>query len=126
MSAVGRRKSGIARVRLIKNGKGVITINGRKLNDYFGSYNLREKVVLPLKTVGQEKAVDISVKVTGGGVHGQADAVCHGISRCLEKLNPTFHTSLKKLGLLTRDARKRERKKFGKKSARRSPQWSKR
>lgn len=126
IAAVGRRKTAVARVRLIKNGKGMITINGKKMEQYFSTYDLREQVASPLKAVGQEGAVDVSAKVTGGGILGQAQAIRLGISRALTELNPTFRTALKKLGYLTRDSRKRERKKFGHKSARRSPQWSKR
>lgn len=124
--AVGRRKTSVARVRLIKNGRGMITINGRKMEEYFTTYDLREQILHPLKVTGQETAVDVSAKVNGGGIRGQADAVKHGLSRALIVLNPTFRKTLKKLGYLTRDARKRERKKFGLKSARRAPQWSKR
>lgn len=124
--AVGRRKTSIARVRLIKNGKGLITVNGRTYQTYFSTYDLREQVVSPLKVTGQETAVDVSVRVTGGGIRGQAEASRHGIARALIVLNPMFRGALKKLGYLTRDARKRERKKFGLKSARRAPQWSKR
>ncbi len=124
--AVGRRKTAVARVRLIKNGKGMITVNGKKMEDYFSTFDLREQVASPLKAVGQKTAVDVSAKVVGGGILGQAQAVRQGISRALVELNPTFRTALKKLGFLTRDSRKRERKKFGHKSARRSPQWSKR
>jgi small subunit ribosomal protein S9 len=123
---VGRRKTAVARVRLIKNGKGTITVNGKKMEEYFSTYDLREQVASPMKTVGQEAAVDVSALVNGGGIRGQAQAVRHGIARALIELNPTFRTALKKLGYLTRDSRKRERKKFGHKSARRSPQWSKR
>lgn len=126
LSAVGRRKTAIARVRVIKNGEGRITINGRNLDMYFPTHDLRQQIVVPLKLTGQETAVDVSVKVSGGGIRGQADAVRHGISRALIQLNPTFRGALKKLGYLSRDARKRERKKFGLKSARRAPQWSKR
>lgn len=126
IDAVGRRKSSIARVCLIKNGKGAVTVNNRKMQDFFGTFDLRETVMAPLKTVGQDTAVDISAKVSGGGIRGQADAIRHGIARCLVELNPTFRTALKKQGFLTRDPRERERKKFGRKSARRSPQWSKR
>ncbi|MEO5928214.1 MAG: 30S ribosomal protein S9 [Patescibacteria group bacterium] len=124
--SVGRRKTSVARVRLIKNGKGMVTVNGKKMEDFFNNYDLRVQVVAPLKAVGQETAVDVSAMVDGGGIRGQSDALRLGISRALIELNPTFRTALKKLGYLTRDSRKRERKKFGKKSARRSPQWSKR
>jgi small subunit ribosomal protein S9 len=124
--AVGRRKSSIARVRLIKNGKGTITVNGKPFDKYFTVYELRTIVASPLETVGQADAVDVSAKVHGGGIHGQAEAVRHGISRALIVLNPTFRKSLKKLGYLTRDAREKERKKPGLRRARRAPQWSKR
>jgi small subunit ribosomal protein S9 len=124
--AVGRRKTAIARVRLIKNGKGIITVNGKPYDEYFTVYELRNAITSPLETVGQADAVDVSAFVAGGGIHGQAEAIRHGISRALIVLNPTFRKSLKKLGYLTRDARKKERKKFGLKRARRAPQWSKR
>lgn len=124
--AVGRRKTSIARVRLIKNGRGTITVNGKPFDKVFTTFDLREQVVAPLKVTGQETAVDVSVDVAGGGIRGQAEATRHGLSRALIGLNPTFRTALKKLGYLTRDARKKERKKFGLKGARRAPQWSKR
>jgi len=124
--AIGRRKTSIARIRLVKNGKGLITINGRKMEEYFNTFDFREDIRAPLKAAGQNETVDISARVTGGGMRGQSQAVRLGISRALIQLNPTFRSTLKKMGFLTRDPRKRERKKFGKKSARRSPQWSKR
>ncbi len=123
---VGRRKRAIARVRLIKNGKGAVTVNGKPYDKYFTTFELRESVMAPLKVSGQETSVDVSVLVQGGGIRGQAEAVRHGISRALIQLNQTFRKSLKKLGYLERDSRKKERKKFGLKGARRSPQWSKR
>ncbi len=124
--AVGRRKTSIARIRLIKNGSGVITINDRALDQYFGVFEHRNQVREPLVVVGQADAVDVSIKVLGGGMRGQAEAIRQGISRALIVLNPTFRKSLKKLGFLTRDPRAKERKKPGLKKARRAPQWSKR
>ena len=124
--AIGRRKTSIARVRLIKNGKGAVAINGKAFDKYFTTFDLRTQVIAPLKAVGQDTAVDISAHVNGGGIRGQAEAVRHGVARALIVLNPTFRKTLKKLGYLSRDPREKERKKFGKKSARRSPQWSKR
>jgi small subunit ribosomal protein S9 len=124
--AIGRRKSAIARVRLIKNGKGAITVNGQPLEKYLPTYELQNIVKVALKTVGQETAVDISASVEGGGIHSQAEAIRLGISRALVVLNQTYRKTLKKLGFLTRDQRIKERKKPGLKKARRAPQWSKR
>lgn len=123
---LGRRKTSIARVRVIKNGKGAITVNGRPMDKYFTTYELSMIVTSPLKTTGNESAVDVSAQVEGGGLRSQAEAVRLGTSRALVELNPTYRKTLKKLGYLTRDARKKERKKFGLKKARRAPQWSKR
>lgn len=126
LPAVGRRKKAIARVRLVKNGRGVVTVNGKKLAEYFGTADLRGDVLAPLRAVGQDEAVDVSAKVDGGGMRGQAEAIRLGIARALCDMDTSFRTTLKKLGYLTRDPRVRERKKPGKRSARRSPQWSKR
>lgn len=123
---VGRRKTAVARVRLSPAGTGKITVNGKAYDKFFTVYELREQVVSPLKAVGREGSVDVSAKVVGGGMRGQAEAVRHGISRALVALDENNRGSLKKQGFLTRDPRKRERKKFGLKGARRSPQWSKR
>ncbi|MFA6160786.1 MAG: 30S ribosomal protein S9 [Patescibacteria group bacterium] len=124
--AIGRRKTSVARVRLIKNGKGSVVVNDMAFDKYFTTFDLRTQVIAPLKAVGQDTAVDVSAHVNGGGIRGQSEAIRHGIARALIILNPTFRKTLKKLGYLSRDPRERERKKFGKKSARRSPQWSKR
>jgi len=123
---IGRRKTSIALVRLIKNGKGLITINDRPYEQYFPVFDFQNIVRQPLVVVGQADAVDVSVKVHGGGLRGQSEATRLGIARALIELNPTFRKSLKKLGYLKRDARKKQRKHFGLKGARRAPQWSKR
>ena len=122
----GRRKSSVARVHLIPNGTGVITINGRSLDEYFGLETLKMVVRQPLNTTGAIGKVDIVATVAGGGVSGQAGALRHGISRALLLVNPDFRPILKKAGFLTRDPRMKERKKYGLKAARRAPQFSKR
>lgn len=126
ISAVGRRKTAIARVRLVKAGKGTITINKWPTKKYFATFELDNIVKAPLSVVGLETGADISVIVQGGGLHAQAEAVRLGIARALIELNPTYRKTLKKLGYLTRDPRAKERKKPGLKRARRAPQWSKR
>ena len=122
----GRRKSSIARVRLIPGGTGVITINNRTLDNYFGMETLKYIVKQPLETVGATGKFDVEVKVQGGGFTGQAGAIRHGISRALVTLNPEYRASLKAAGFMTRDPRMKERKKYGLKAARRAPQFSKR
>lgn len=126
IEAIGRRKEAVARVRLQNGGSGVFVVNERSLESYLPVEYLRQSVLSPFIQTGTEKMFDVSVKVVGGGIHGQADSIRLGIARALIDFNPDFRITLKKMHLLTRDARIRERKKFGKKSARRSPQWSKR
>lgn len=123
--AVGRRKRASARVRVDK-GTGKITVNGKPLAEYFPYFEMQEMILAPLKALGKEKDLDISVKVNGGGKTGQSVAVQLGIARVLLKWNEDFKKTLKSVGFLTRDPRIKERKKPGLKKARRAPQWSKR
>ena len=123
--AVGRRKSAIARVRLVA-GDGKIVVNKRDLDVYFGLETLKMTVRQPLELTKAASEMDSRVTVTGGGLTGQAGAIRHGISRALIKANPELRDSLKKAGFLTRDPRMKERKKYGLKAARRAPQFSKR
>ncbi len=122
----GRRKSSVARVHLIPGGSGVITINGRSIDDYFGLDTLKLIVRQPLATVGVTDTVDIDCTVAGGGVTGQAGAIRHGIARALLLVDESYRAPLKAAGFLTRDPRMKERKKYGLKAARRAPQFSKR
>ena len=122
----GRRKSSIARVRVYENGTGSIIINGRDIDDYFGLDTLKLLVRQPLVTTGLLGKVDVNVTVAGGGVTGQAGAIRHGIARALLLVNEEYRPVLKAAGLLTRDPRMKERKKYGLKAARRAPQFSKR
>ena len=121
----GRRKHSVARVR-VYNGTGKITINGRDIDDYFGLETLKLIVRQPLNLVGATDKFDIVCTVAGGGVTGQAGAIRHGLSRALLLFNPELRATLKSAGLLTRDPRMKERKKYGLKAARRAPQFSKR
>ena len=122
----GRRKSSIARV-ILTDGKGKITVNGKSLEEYFGEETLRVIVKQPLTVTGTEGKYDVVAKVIGGGFSGQAGAVRHGIARALNELNrEEFRPVLKNNGLLTRDPRAKERKKYGLKKARKAPQFSKR
>ena len=122
----GRRKSSVARVHLIPNGTGVITINGRSLDEYFGLETLKLIVRQPLVTTGTVDKFDVEATVTGGGVTGQAGAIRHGIARALLLVDANYRGALKAEGFLTRDPRMKERKKYGLKAARRAPQFSKR
>jgi small subunit ribosomal protein S9 len=124
--AAGKRKTAVARVRLYPNGKGIITVNARPLNEYFKLLTSAGIITSPLKMTGTTKEFDISVKVTGGGISAQADAIRHGIAKALLAYNESFRATLKKAGFLTRDSRVKERKKPGLKRARRAPQFSKR
>ena len=125
IKSVGRRKEAVTRVFLTK-GTGAITVNGKDYKTYFPMVYLQNQVETPLKTVECTDKYDIVINATGGGVKGQAEAVKLGISRALIELNPELRPTLKAAGLLTRDSRQVERKKPGKKKARRSFQFSKR
>jgi small subunit ribosomal protein S9 len=124
--AIGRRKSAIAQVRLYTTGSGNITVNRKTLAEYLPVDELQDSVKLPLKTLGLDVSSDVVAVAHGGGIRGQADAIKLGIARAALKINPDFRTSLKPLGVLTRDPREKERKKYGLKKARKSPQWAKR
>ena len=121
----GRRKSSVARVRLLP-GTGVVTINGREMDDYFGLETLKLLVRQPLELTGTLGKYDVKVNVVGGGVSGQAGAIRHGITRALIASDESLKAVLKKAGFVTRDPRMKERKKYGLKAARRAPQFSKR
>jgi small subunit ribosomal protein S9 len=124
--ATGKRKSAIAKVWL-ESGNGQLTINGKSLDEWLGGHEtLKMKVRLPLNATKQLEAVNIVATTLGGGYSAQADALKHGITKALVAYEPSFRAILKPMGLLTRDARVVERKKYGKKKARRSPQFSKR
>jgi small subunit ribosomal protein S9 len=121
----GRRKSSVARVRLVP-GEGKIVINNRDVEDYVPFETLREVIKQPLVATETLGSYDIHVNVHGGGYTGQAGAIRHGVARALLNVDPDFRPTLKSAGLLTRDARMKERKKYGLKGARRAPQFSKR
>ena len=124
--ATGKRKRAIAKVWL-EAGKGELTINGKTLDEWLGGHEtLKMKVKLPLEATKQLEAVNIVASTLGGGYSAQADALKHGITKALVSYEPSFRAILKPMGLLTRDSRVVERKKYGKKKARRSPQFSKR
>lgn len=124
--ATGRRKEAVARVRM-KTGEGNFFINGtRTLEDYFPNLATRRIILEPLTVVEREKGYDFYVRLEGGGVTGQAGALRHGIARALIELDPDLRPALKRAGFLTRDARVKERRKYGLKKARKAPQYSKR
>ena len=121
----GRRKSSVARVRLVP-GTGNVTVNGRDIHDYFGLETLKLIVNQPFGVTKTEGQFDVICTVKGGGISGQAGAIRHGIARALLQAGDENRSPLKKAGLLTRDPRMKERKKYGLKAARRAPQFSKR
>ena len=123
--AVGRRKTAIARVR-ITPGEGRVMINDKTPIQYLGRRILEMEVLQPLKLTDSMRRFDVSVKVAGGGVSGQAGAIAHGLARALCEYDGELRPTLKKAGLLTRDAREKERKKYGLKRARKAPQYTKR
>lgn len=125
IQTTGRRKQAIARVR-VTAGTGKITANGRTFEDYFPSAVHRKLITEPLRVTEQEDAFDIDVNLDGGGLSGQAGAFRLGISRALIQLDPEARPAVKAEGLLTRDPRKKESKKYGLKKARKAPQYSKR
>ncbi len=123
--ATGRRKKSIARVRLLP-GTGVITVNGRHIDEYLQRDTLILIAKQPLVLTNTADKFDVFVNVIGGGIAGQAGAICHGIARALVKEDETYKAELKQAGFLTRDPRMKERKKYGLKKARKAPQFSKR
>jgi small subunit ribosomal protein S9 len=124
-AGTGRRKTAIAQVRLMP-GTGNMTINGKTVAEYFPGAILQTRVQMPLKAVGAEGQYDVVVKVLGGGVHGQAGAVSHGLARALVAADENLRQALRKGGLLTRDPREKERKKPGLRRARKAKQYTKR
>jgi len=124
--ALGRRKEATARVRLIPGGSGNVIVNGKKIEDFFTVEWHRLQVMQPLVAVGANADYDVSAKIEGGGVAGQAIALRHGIARCLLLVNEDFRKTLRRAGYLTRDPRAKERKKPGLKRARKRGQWAKR
>lgn len=123
---VGRRKAASARVRIFPGGTGKITVNDKDVTEYMPREGDLEQMILPLVVSGQERSFDISIHVQGGGISGQRDAMKLGLARALLKIDPDIRSSLKSHGLLTRDARVKERKKPGLKRARKAPTYTKR
>ncbi|MCJ7642672.1 MAG: 30S ribosomal protein S9 [Desulfobacterales bacterium] len=123
--ATGKRKTAIARV-WIEPGEGKVTINERGLKDYFGSETCEMVLLEPFDITGTRNQFDMIVNVQGGGIEGQTGAIRHGVSKALLQFNPEFKEALKKAGFLTRDSRVKERKKYGRRGARKRPQFSKR
>jgi len=124
-TAVGRRKSSVARVQMVE-GKGAFNINNRPIENYFGRDTLKMVLKQPLQLLNIEGKYDINANVNGGGLSGQAGAIRLGIARCIQLINPDNRLSLKQAGMLTRDSRAVERKKYGQPGARKKFQFSKR
>ncbi|MDD3170322.1 MAG: 30S ribosomal protein S9 [Candidatus Paceibacterota bacterium] len=122
----GRRKTSVARVRLYNKKSGLVTINDKKLEEYFPTEALQKTALSALDKMKSLDRFEVRVVVRGGGINSQAEAIRHGIARALVVSNAEYKKRLKKSGFLTRDSRMKERKKFGLKRARRAPQWSKR
>lgn len=123
--ATGRRKTAVAKVWLMP-GTGEVRVNGKTMSQYFGRVALEQEVLRPFKVTGTEGKLDCNAKLLGGGVSAQAIALRHGIARALSHMSEEYHTPLKRAGLLTRDPRMKERRKYGLKKARKAPQFSKR
>jgi small subunit ribosomal protein S9 len=123
--ATGKRKTAVARVTMI-NGNGDIRVNGKTVDEYFGGLGAKRVIRQPLDLIEVAEKYDIAINVCGGGPNGQADAIRHGIARALLRADPERRSALKKAGFLTRDARKKERKKYGQPGARKRFQYSKR
>ncbi len=123
---IGRRKAASARVRIYPGGNGTVTINDKTGDDYFDRLGDLNEAMLPLELVGLRNSLNVTVKVEGGGVTGQSDAVKLGVARALLKLDENYRPQMRKAGLLTRDARVKERKKPGLKRARKAPTYTKR
>ena len=124
-SGTGRRKTSVARVRLL-SGEGEVVVNGRSLEEHFGNAVNLNDILLPFRVTGTEGRYNAMVRVEGGGYHGQAGAIRHGIARALLQSDPEARAPLRQAGLLTRDPRMKERKKYGLKRARKAPQYTKR
>ena len=124
--ATGKRKTAVARVWLKIGGTGVITINGKDYKEYFPRITSQAKILQPFELTNTLGKFDVMATVKGGGISAQAEAVRHGIAKALQEYDPNLRPTLKKAGLLTRDPRMKERKKYGKRGARRTPQYSKR
>jgi small subunit ribosomal protein S9 len=125
INTTGRRKEAVAKV-FLSLGKGDIIVNGKRLDEYFPQSNLQSRIIAPLEVTENIKRYDVKIKVMGGGISGQAGAAALGIARALVETDGKFRATLKKKGLLKRDPRMVERKKYGRRKARKRPQYSKR